>query len=114
MEIQWKRAETTFTVDSREEEAPGPVLWITPLPGELGYCLVTMFDEETPEQETNAYIYSPQGKLQKEIQILENEFPVRFLGFEFENGRLFILGANNTKYQLSLDDFSIIGKGFFK
>ena len=76
-----------------------PLLWLDELPD--GRILATtLFYKDTPDEQTNAFVYDSTGTMETEIRIEDNGRLVRILGSEVENGEITILGANDTKYTL--------------
>ena len=104
--LMWTRGSTKLTWRSTEIVTPGALLWAAELPKNNGFAIVTLFDECTPQDLSNAFIYVPSLGFSP-LKIQENEKPVRFLGCYSEGEKIVFNAANETEYLLNSDTLEV-------
>ena len=112
--LQWKRDEKNVEWNGKSIPCMHGVLWACEMPNCNGFCIVLMFDEETPDFEPNVCIYSKGGKLKQNIVIREDGNLVRFLGCSVAGNNLFLTGANDTGYLIDPKTFAVIDKHYIR
>lgn len=100
--LMWSRGSTKLTWHNKEIMTPGALLWAAELPKKNGFAIVTLFDECTPQDLANAFIYMPNLGFSP-LKIQENERLVRFLGCYSEGDKIVFNAANETEYLLNSD-----------
>jgi hypothetical protein len=99
MQIQWTKGDKILHLLNHEVALPAPIFKLNEL-SDGKILVITFFDENTSNDDTNLFVYEPSGNMIKEIRIEENNCLVRFLGVEIDDGEIVILGANDFKYTL--------------
>jgi len=113
MTTEWHKGDTSVLRGSKRIQTPGPVLWLCELPGDR-FCVVTIFDEETPIDCTNAFVCQGNGEVETELRLGEVASPVRALGCYVEEDSLVLNAVNDTEYVLAMDDWSLRGTRHYR
>jgi hypothetical protein len=98
--LVWERASGKIIWNGEEIQVPGLLLWAAALPEDRGFAIVTLFDESTPREVPNAFIYE-RGKSFEPLKINESGRAVRFLGCYAEQDRMVFNAANETEYLIN-------------
>jgi hypothetical protein len=109
----WNRGDTKFSWNGSQLEAPGPIIWIAELPGKVGLAVVTLFDENTPSNETNAFVYHPNSKFGS-IKVLEEGKAVKFLGCYTEGENIVFNAANEMEYVFNPSTFEVLTCRYYR
>jgi hypothetical protein len=95
--LVWERGGTKVVWNGEKFLSPGALLWAAELPNEDGFAVVTLFDESTPVDIPNAFIYRGEVTF-RSLRIEENGRLVRFLGCYAERDQIVFNAANETEY----------------
>ena len=90
-----------------------PLIWAAELPEGDGAAIVTMFDEQTPNDEPNAFIYrASSGFIAATVN--ENERLVRMLGCYAEQGAIVFNAANEFEYVFNPATLAILSRRYYR
>ena len=113
MKYKWKKGDVHVLLPNAIINLSAPLLWLDQLPdGRL--LITTLFDELTPKEQTNVFVYYSTGMLEREIFIEANARPVRFIGSPQEYGQVRLLGTNGTKYTLNTNNWTVDGSQYYR
>jgi hypothetical protein len=98
--LLWERASGKIIWNGVKVQAPGLLLWAAELPQNRGFAVITIFDENTPHDVPNAFIYE-RGKSFEPLKIKETCGLVRFLGCYAERDQMVFNAANETEYLIN-------------
>jgi hypothetical protein len=107
--LQWERGQNYLNWCGRKFETKQPLLSVCLLPDNKGIAFVIQFDENTPSEETNAFIIQQKTKSKPVLVHDSDGRLVRMLGCYLSNGTLILKGANNFEYLLD-EKFSSVSK----
>ena len=111
--ITWERNNQRLQWDQLSLLAPKPLLWATVLPERDGIAIVTLFDENTPSNEPNAYIFRTQTGFVP-VLIHEDGILVRMLGTYSENAAVAFNAANNFVYLLDPNTVEVLSRRYYR
>ncbi|MGI8603706.1 MAG: hypothetical protein ACR2OZ_12005 [Verrucomicrobiales bacterium] len=109
----WNRGSRLLTWNGEEIATPGALLWAEELPQKNGIAAVTLFDESTPDEVPNAFIFEKSGKFQPLI-IKEDGRLVRFLGCYSEGDQIVFNAANETEYLVNPESNEVISTRYYR
>lgn len=111
--MKWNRGQTSLKFDKKLVEFSDPVMSVSET--EDGRLLITtIFDESTPKDRPNVFIFDRNGKMMKKVRIMEDGRLVRFLGSETIDGKVYLLACNEMKYELDPESLDPIGKHYYR
>jgi hypothetical protein len=112
--INWKRGDKTISINDTTLVFSEGILWICELPNNIGFCVVTLFDEATRDDISNALVYDWNGNLLKAIIITENSTVIRFLGCDASDDKFILDGADNQRYEINTKDWNVCKISYYR
>lgn len=109
----WSRGGTKLTWRNEEIVTPDALLWAAELPKKNGLAIVILFDEHTPQDVANAFIYMPNLGFSP-LKIQEDERLIRFLGCYSEGDKIVFNAANETEYLLNPDTLEVQSTRYYR
>lgn len=110
--LTWDRGGTRFSWNGEEITTPAAILWVAELPGHNGCGVVTLFDEKTPRDIPNGFIYKD-GTFQP-LKIYEEGNLIRFLGCYAEGDNIVFNATNDTEYLLNPETCQVLSNRYYR
>lgn len=113
-DFKWKRGSDHIILNGNELIVECELLWACILPGDNNICLIFMFNEFTYKDKCNVIIVDKSGKFIHRLNVRDGFNYVQFVGCETTNNELYLLGADEYKYNVNLSDFSVLNKSYYR
>jgi hypothetical protein len=111
--LVWERASGTIIWNGVQMQTPGLLLWAAELPESRGFAVVTLFDESTPHDVPNAFIYGRRKSFEP-LKITESGGLVRFLGCYAERDQMVFSAANETEYLFNPVTHEVLSTRYYR
>lgn len=111
--LEWKRDSQLLTWQDKAIEAPGKVLWASLLPSKEGFGVVTLFDETTPLEDTNGFVYQANEGF-RSVKVVKERRLVRFLGCYSEGELLVFNAANDVEYLIDPETLEVRSTRYYR
>jgi hypothetical protein len=111
--LNWQRGQKQFQWRDSQVSAPKPLLWAAELPGNTGVAFVTLFDESTPKDEPNAFVYD-EASGTRPVKIYENGELVRMLGSYSEKGAVVFNAVNQFEYLVNPITLAVLSHRYYR
>ena len=109
----WHRGSAKIIWNGEIVIAPCELMWAADLPNTNGFAIVTLFDERTPDDVTNAFICKT-GKTFQPLKITIDGILVRFLGCFSEGNKIVFNAANETEYLLNPETLEVESSRYYR
>lgn len=113
-EILWKRGARDIRYGDLLIQAPAPLMWAAEISedGQLG--MVTLFDEDTPTNQTNAFVYDARKHSFQRLELVEDGRCVRLLGCYAEENYAVFNAANETEYLIDPATCRLLSSRYYR
>ena len=112
-QLKWQRGQCSVEWCGEDIRTPGMLLCASELPHSEGFAIVTLFDELTPCDQTNGYVFHPNTGY-TEIRVMENQKLIRLLGCYCEHDYLVFRATNETEYLMNPITLQIIKSRYYR
>jgi hypothetical protein len=111
--LAWNRESTKSSWNGQDIVAPAGLLWAAELPDHSHCAIVTLFDENTPRDVPNGFIYKD-GNTFQPLKIQEGGNLIRFLGCYTERDNIVFNATNNTEYLLNPTTCEVLSSRYYR